>query len=236
MHAYRTISLMSHVTKIFLSVILNRIRPKLNAQNGPEQFGFQSKKGTRDAIFCFNIAVQKQLEVQKEVYACFIDYAKAFDTIKHQQMISALIKAGLDGKDIRIITELYWNQKAAISINGDLTSPIDIQRGVRQGCVLSPYLFNLYTEYIFRQSNDLPGINVQGYNMNNIRYVDDSTLLANTNDELQRVFDHVKSESETNGLLMNIDKTKTMVFSRREGRKVCIVTDNKQIEQVHHVK
>ena len=83
------------------------MKRKLNDENGQEQFGFQTNKGTRDAIFCFNILAQKQMEVQKDLYTCFIDYAKAFDRVKHAEMIEALTRTGIDGKDIRIITELY---------------------------------------------------------------------------------------------------------------------------------
>ena len=232
----RTISLMSHALKIFLSVILGRIKPKLNIQNGQEQFGFQANKGTRDAIFCFNIIAQKQLAVQKDLYACFIDYAKAFDRVHHDEVIKALVKAGIDGKDIRIITELYWNQKAAIRVDQELSDQAEIKRGVRQGCVLSPYLFNIYTEYIFRESNDLIGININGRNINNIRYVDDTTLLASSNDDLQVIVDKVKSQSERMGLNMNVSKTKTMVISRNEGTKANIQVDGKILEQVDHFK
>ena len=233
---FRTISLMSHTLKIFLQVILGRIRNKLNAQNGQEQFGFQSNKGTRDAIFCYNILAQKQLEVQKDLYACFIDYAKAFDRVKHSEVIKSLIKAGMDGKDIRIITELYWCQKAAIRVDQEVSDQAEIKRGVRQGCVLSPYLFNIYTEYIFRESNDMTGIMINGTNINNIRYVDDTTLLASNNKDLQEIFDKVKAESEAKGLNMNVSKTKTMVISRTEGKEAKIIADGKVLEQVHHFK
>ena len=205
---------MSHHLKIFLAIILGRMKSKLNQEDGKEQFGFQANKGTRDAIFCFNILAQKQMEVQKDLYACFIDYAKAFDRVKHSEMVEALARTGIDGKDIRIITELYWNQKAAIRVGQELSEPAAIKRGVRQGCVLSPYLFNIYTEYIFRESNHMNGLNINGTNINNIRYVDDTTLLANSNEDLQRIFDVVKSTSEQKGLDMNLKKTKTMVISK----------------------
>ena len=233
---FRTISLMSHHLKIFLTIILGRMKNKLNQENGKEQFGFQANKGTRDAIFCFNILTQKQMEVQKDLYACFIDYAKAFDRVKHSEMVETLARTGIDGKDIRIITELYWNQKAAIRVDQELSEPASIQRGVRQGCVLSPYLFNIYTEYIFRESNDMYGLNINGININNIRYVDDTTLLASNNEDLQKIFDVVKSTSVQKGLDMNVKKTKTMVISKKEGIQATIQVDGKQLEQVQQFK
>ena len=69
------------------------------------------------------------MEVQKDLYACFIDYAKAFDRVKHSEMVEALARTGIDGKDIKIITELYWNQKAAIREVQELSEPAAIQRG-----------------------------------------------------------------------------------------------------------
>ena len=85
-------------------------------------------------------------------------------------------KIGVDGRDIRVKANLYWHQKAAIRIQNQLSPFTPIQRGVRQGCVLSPYLFNIYTEFIFRECNELVGINIHGLNINNLRYADDTAL------------------------------------------------------------
>ena len=84
----------------------------------------------------------------------------------------------MDGKDVNLIVSLYWNQKAAIRIEDQLSEYTKIQRGVRQGCVLSPYLFNIYTELIFRKSQYLQGIRINGKNINNLRYADDTVLMT----------------------------------------------------------
>ena len=233
---FRTISLMSHILKIFLTIILERIKKKLNEEVGEEQFGFRAKRGTRDAILCFNLLAQKQMQVQKDLYTCFIDYAKAFDRVHHKELIETLEKAGIDGKDIRIICELYWNQKAAIRIDQELSDPANIQRGVRQGCILSPYLFNIYTEYIFRKSQEIEGIIVSGRNINNIRYADDTALVADSNDKLQEIVNKVKQESDEKGLNMNVNKTKTMVTSKTEGKEAHINVEGKELEQVKTFK
>ena len=165
---------------------------------------------------------QKFIEVDQDIYTCFIDYSKAFDKVHHSQLIECLEKIGVDGRDIRIIANLYWHQKAAIRINNELSPFTSIQRGGRQGCVLSPYLFNIYTEFIFRQSNDLPGITIHGLNINNLRYADDTALIADDNDKLQDIATKVQRESSKAGLEMNVKKTKTMLIARD--------TENKEVE------
>ena len=117
-------------------------------------------------------------------------------------------------KDKRLIGNLYWEQQATVRIDNSISSFLPIQRGVRQGCILSPKLFNLYTEKIFRESNEIKGCVIGGHNVNNPRYADDTTLLAESEEELQKVVDQVKKNSEKMGLKMNVKKTKTMLVSR----------------------
>ena len=230
---FRTISLMPHALKIFLKVIQARIGVKIDKEVGPTQFGFRPGSGTREGIFCYNILAQKHLEVDKDMYTCFIDYSKAFDRVHHSELIQCLEKIGVDGRDIRIITNLYWHQKAAIRIEDQLSPLIPIKRGVRQGCVLSPYLFNIYTEFIFRESNDLKGITIHGQNINNLRYADDTALIADDIKNLQNVVDKVKEVSSRAGLEMNVKKTKTMISSRKpEDKSVDIKVNNEILEQV----
>ena len=131
----------------------------------------------------------------------------------HDQLIQCLERIGIDGKDIRVITNLYWHQKAAIRVQNQLSPLIPIQRGVRQGCVLSPYLFNIYTEFIFRESNELKGITIHGVNVNNLRYADDTALIADDKDNLQKIVNKVKEVSSKAGLELNVKKTKTMLTS-----------------------
>ena len=93
------------------------------------------------------------------------------------QMLSEL---DVDGKDLRLIRNLYWDQKAAIKIGDQISNYVDIKRGVRQGCVLSPDLFSLYSEKILRGIKDMKGIKINGININNIRYADDTVLMKKT--------------------------------------------------------
>ena len=153
---HRTISLMSHVTKIVLRVLLHRMKQKLRSKLSDEQFGYQPGKGTRNAIFCLRMLAEKAIEKQKDLYICFIDYVKAFDRVKHKKLMEMLEHLEVDGKDLRLLANLYWNQRAAIRTDRELGDWIEIGKGVRQGCVLSPDLFNLYGEHAYSgiQSNE----------------------------------------------------------------------------------
>lgn len=139
---------MSHVLKIFLKIIHGRIFRKSEETISDSQFGFRNGLGTRDALFGMQVLTQRCLDVNTNVYACFIDFEKAFDKVQHVKLLSILRKAGIDGRDIRVIENLYWNQTANVKVDNAYSEGVTIRRGVRQGCVLSPLLFNIYSEAI----------------------------------------------------------------------------------------
>ena len=228
---FRTISLMSHIMKLLLKIILKRNQVLLNENSGETQFGFKS--GTRDAIFTMRIITEKCLEKGKYLYVCFIDYAKAFDRVQHQKTFECLRNTRMDSKDLRMITNLYWNQRACIRNDNEVSDFAEIKRGVRQGCILSPSLFNLYTECIFQSIEGMPGINISGNIVNNLRYADDTVLIADNEQDLQNIVDTIHRQSKEFGLDMNVKKTKTMVISRKaEIPRGSITVNNNILEQV----
>ena len=129
--------------------------------------------------------------MSKDIYACFIDYEKAFDRVNHERMITCLKDIGLDRKYIRLIVNFYWTQKAHIQLEQDVSGDIMIKRGVRQGCVLSPCLIDLYTEIIFCHIEDMDGVVMGGTRINKLRYADDTVLLAESEESLQATLDEV---------------------------------------------
>ena len=230
---HRTISLMCHILKLLLTIILKRISIKIDSNVGREQAGFRRNSGTREGVFNLRILVERYLEMSKNVYACFIDYSKAFDTVKHTELIKCLQTTDIDENDIAVISNLYWQQKTKIRIDNDTSDSLNISRGVRQGCVLSPALFNLYTDVIFRNVENFPGLKIGGVTINNLRYADDTVLLAESEKDLQRIVDVVKDKSERFGLLMNAKKTKTMVFSKHDNvPSITIKINNNLVDQV----
>ena len=234
---HRTISLMSHVTKVILRVIMMRARRCTKPEISQEQCGFVEDTGTRNAIFIVRTLCERAIEVQHDLYLCFIDYAKAFDKVKHEDLFEFLQNLDIDGKDLRLIRNLYWEQSAAIRIDGNIGKYTQIRRGVRQGCVFSPDLFNLYSENILRDLNDIKGCIVGGYNLNNVRYADDAVLIAGSESELQELLNTVVDASLRRGLSINIKKTQCMVISKSKITPTChIHINNETIKQVEKFK
>jgi hypothetical protein len=173
------------------------------------------------------------MEVQKDLYLCFIDYQKAFDNVKHEKLFQILEKIGLDGKDLRVLRNLYWKQTATIRVDGSLGRWVEIKKGTRQGCVLSPDLYNLYSEYIMRKIEGMEGIKVGGVNVNNLRYADDTTLIADSNSKLQKLLNAVVQESEKLGLKINEKKTFCMVVTNKKIVPACrLQIKGKPVQQI----
>ena len=224
---HRTISIMSQLGKIVLRVILNRVRNKIRPEIPEEQYGFVKGKGTANAIFLLRMICERAIEMQRDVYLCFIDYQKAFDTVRHEEMMRMLARLEVDEKDIRVIRNLYYQQKAAVRVGDELTETVEIKRGVRQGCVMSPDLFTLYGEVIMREIEEMEGFSIGGRNINNIRYADDTVLVADSVEKLQALVSEVSRASEVKGLKINKEKTECMVVSKRSETPDCPL----QIEQ-----
>lgn len=232
---YRTISLMSHMLKIFLKVIHRRIYKICEEQISSTQFGFRNGLGTREALFSIQVLFQRCRDMNCDIYACFIDYQKAFDRVKHQRIAEILENIGLDDKDLRIIVNLYWNQSASVRLGRENTEDVDILRGVRQGCILSPLIFNVYSEYIFKEALDdvEMGVLLNGNWINNIRYADDTVIFADSQDSLQYLMDRITHTSHEYGLHVNPQKTKTMVISKNKAPVCHLKIGQDLVEQVH---
>ena len=154
---------------------------------------------------------QKSKEFQKNI--CFIDYAKAFDCVDHNKLWKILQEMGIPDYLTCLLRSLYAGQEATVITGHGTTDWFQIGKGVRQGCMLSPCLFNFYTEYTMRNAGleeAQTGIKIARRNINNLRYADDTTLMAENEEELKILLMKVKEESEKVGLKFNIQKTKIM--------------------------
>ena len=129
--------------------------------------------------------MEKAREFQKNIYFCFIDYAKAFDCVDHNKLWKILKEMGIPDHLTCLLRNLYAGQEATVRTGHGPTDWFQIGKGVRQGCILSPCLFNLYAEYIMRNAGldeAQAGIKIAGRNINNLRYADDTTLMAENED------------------------------------------------------
>ena len=175
------------MTKVTLKILLQRMRGRTKGEISEEQFGFIPDKGTRNAIFTLRMITERGVEVQKDVYMCFIDYTKAFDKVQHMTFFEVLQELDVNGRDLELIKNIYWQQQASVRIGQDMSDWVSIARGIRQGCVLSPALFSLYTEMITREISPMDGLRMGGLNLNNIRYADDTAIVADSEEQLQNL-------------------------------------------------
>ena len=146
------------------------------------------------------------MRVPEKIYFWFIDYAKAFDSVDHNKLWKILKEMGLPDHLTCLLRNLYAGQEATVR-TGHGTDWFQIGKGVRQGCILSPCLFNFYAEYIMRNTGleeVEAGIKIARRNINNLRYADDTTFMAESEEELKSLLMKLKVESENVGLKFNI--------------------------------
>ena len=156
--------------------------------------------------------MEKAREHQRDLYMCFIDYKKAFDCVDHERLWVVLSDMGVPVHLIVLQRRLYTNQEATVRTEFGETDNIDIGKGVRQGCILSLLLFNIYAENIMREALGEweRGISIGGRMVTNLRYADDTTLLAGTKEDLVELVGRVRRASEKAGLYLNVGKTKVV--------------------------
>ena len=153
---------------------------------------------------------------EKNIYFFFIDYAKAFDCVDHNKLWKILKEMGIPDHLTSLLRNLYAGQEAIVRTGHGTTDWFQIGKRVRQGCILSPCLFNLNAEYMMRNTGleeAQAGIKIAGRNINNLRCADDTTLMAENEEELKSLLLKVKEESEKVGLKLNIQKMKLMESS-----------------------
>jgi len=210
---YRTTALISHASKVMLKILQARLQQYVNREFPDVQAGFRKGRGTRDQIANIHWIMEKAREFQKNIYFCFIDYAKAFVCVDHNKLWKILKEMGIQDHLTCLLRNLYAGQEATVRTGHGTTDWFQIGKGVCQGCILSPCLFNFYAEYIMRNAGleeAQAGIKISRRNINNLRYADDTTLMAESEEELKSLLMKVKGESEKVGLKLNIQKTKIM--------------------------
>ena len=155
----------------------------MNRELPDVQAGFRKGRGNRDQIANIHWIIEKARELQKNVYFCFIDYAKAFDCVDHNKLWKILKEMGVPDHLTCLLRNLYAGQEATVRTGHGTTDWVQRGKGVHQGCILSPCLFNLYAEYIMDEAQ--AGIKIARRNISNLIYTDDTTLMAESEEELK---------------------------------------------------
>ena len=195
-----------------LKILQARLQQYVNRELSVVQADFRKGRGTRDQIANIRWIMEKAREFQKNIYFYFIDYAKAFDCVDHKKLWKILKEMGIPDHLMCLLRNLYASQEATVRTGHGTTDWFHKGKGRCQGYILSPCLFNLYAEYSMqnaRLDDAQAGIKIAGRNINNLRYADDTTLMAESK-ELKSLLMKVKEESEKFGLKLNIQKTKIM--------------------------
>ena len=210
---YCTIALISHASKVNLKILQARFQQYMNCELPDVQAGFRKGRGSRNQITTIGWIIEKAREFQKNIYLCLIGYVKAFDCVDHNKLWKILKEMGIPDHLTCLLRNLYAGQEASVRTGHGTTDWFLIRKGVHQGCILSPCLFNLYADYIMRNAGleeAQGGIKIAGKNINNLRYADDSTFMAESEEELKSLLMKVKEKSEKVGLKLNIQKMKIM--------------------------
>ena len=168
----------------------------MNLELSDVQAGFRKARRTWDQIANIPWIIEKTREFQKNI--CFIDYTKAFDCVDHNKLWKTLQEMGKAAHLTCLLRNLYAGQEATVRTSYG-TDCFQVRKGVHQGCILSPCLFNFYAEYIMWNAGleeAQTGIKIAGRNINNLRYTDNTTLMAEREEELKSLLMKVKEESE----------------------------------------
>ena len=216
-----------------LKILQSRLQQYMNRELPDVQARFRKSRGTRGQIANSHWIIEKAREFQKNIYFCFIGYTKAFDCVDHSKLWEILKEMGIPDHFSCLLRNLYAGQEATVRIRHETTDWFQIRKGVCKGCILSPCLFNLHAEYLMQKARldeAQAGIKIAARNISNLRYADDTTLMAESGEELKSLLMKVNEESEKAGLKLNIQKTKIIASGpitswQMDGETMETVTD-----------
>ncbi len=218
---YRGITISSCLSKVFISIMHERLYSflQVNSIMCREQIGFIKKARTSDHLFVLKTIIDKLKKSNKRLYACFVDLKKAFDTIWREALFYKMYKVNISCKFIKLVHGLYTTTQSCIRHNGHYTDFFAPQIGTRQGCILSPTLFNLYLNdlpRIFANSKlDIFPVQIWNTKLSLLMYADDMVLLSTSPTGLQNSLNILSCYLDKWNLTVNTKKSKIMVFNSR---------------------
>ncbi|KAL5467621.1 hypothetical protein EMCRGX_G031880 [Ephydatia muelleri] len=229
---WRGISLLSVAGKVFARVLANRITPVAESILDETQCGFRKCRGTIDMIFVARQLQEKAREQMCQLYMCFFDLKKAYDSVPRHALWLLLARLGFPSKLVHILRGLHINMEASVRVDGVLSDPFQVTTGLKQGCVLAPFLFNLYFNTVMHQvlSEFNDGVEIK-YRLDgklfrrsgtklpmsvricDLRFADDVMTGCLDSAALQRFIDRFTHVARSWGLSVSTDKTKVITQS-----------------------
>ena len=240
---YRGICISSALLKIVCSALNIRIQEYCKTFDliNKNQIGFKSKHRTSDHLLTLKAIVKRYVTIGKrKLFACFIDFKKAYDSVWHEGLFQKMKKNGIMGNFLNLVKDIYKKTNCAVKVKDSTTNFFNYTKGVRQGCPLSPILFNMYIDDIFEtvNKNNESDISLGGRDKYNaLMYADDLIILSDSEEGLQRQINKISGYCKKWKLDINIKKTKVMVFNR--GNKLLkseVRYENKILESVKVIK
>ena len=230
---YRTISLICHPSKVMLRIILTRLKPVAEKIIAEEQAGFRAGRSTTEQIFNLRLLCEKYGEHQQDLYHVFIDFKKAFDRVWHEALWATMKLYNINANLIQVIEKLYRNASSAVYLNNTIGEWFRTSVGVRQGCLLSPTLFNIFLERIMETALEKHEgtVSIGGRNITNLRFADDIDGLAGTEKELNDLVVQIDKACKAAGMEISAEKTKVMCNKKAGFTKGIKVGDTK-LEEV----
>ena len=214
---YRGLAVGSALAKLFSMILLNRLIKHIGKHNliSKNQIGFMKGTRTSDHIFLLQTIIEKVVKKnRKKLFSAFIDFKKAYDTVDREKLFQTLQSLGINGIFLQNLIAMYDKTSYKIKLKNGFLDPISSNLGLKQGCPLSPMLFNLYIDdikNIFDITCD--PINFQENELYHFLYADDLVLLSNSPEGLQNSLDKLAHYAESKGLTISIKKSKTMIFN-----------------------
>ena len=217
---YRGISILSCLGKLY-TAILNKRLMKFVIERGilrPEALGFVAGNRTSDAHLVVHSLIQRYCHQEnRKIFSCFVDFSKAFDTIPRDLLFEKLLKYGINGKFFNNIKTMYTNDNCCIKVGNKLTESFLANQGVKQGCILSPLLFNIFIADIverFETENCRPIKIDESRNLSCLLWADDIILLSHSEEGLRNMLSALDSYVNENGMSINTKKTQCMIFNK----------------------
>ena len=234
---YRGISLLSIPSKAYARILDERIRSVTESKVLEAQGGFRKGRSCTDQLFTIRQLSEKMIEKNKRMVVACVDLEKAYDRVGRDKLWKVLEEYGVKGRLLRAIRSLYKKSEGCVRVKDELSSWFPITQGVRQGCVMSPWLFNVFMDKIVREGmeNFVGGVKMSTTEVGVVLFADDVMLLTERKEDMEANLKELKKAMSNWGMKIHWGKTKVMMVSRKgEECKVCV--DGEEIEQVQNMK